>query len=244
MPINNSTNTAIIPSLSSLPISTLPNIAHQLAIKLNSINYLLLEAHILSLLDCYDLTKHVDGTIDPPPKLTSNDQPNLAYNVCFHQDELVLSWIIGSISENFVPQIVGVSNTKMAWQKLVSTYASGSKAHIWTIILKFYQLIKESNKSVAQYTQCAKSMFDQLAKLDSPVNKDDLLQVVVNGLVSTYHAFVRSLTKKLVVVCFDDLYDLLLSEEENFAANTSMDTSSIIAPTTHIATNTQPTQPT
>ena len=71
--------------------------------------------------------------------------------------------------EVFVPQVVGAKTAQAAWDKLASTYASGSKAHICTIKSKLYHLTKESAESIGQYTQCAKSMFDQLIAFNSAV---------------------------------------------------------------------------
>ena len=56
-------------------ITTLPNVAHQLPIKLNSTNYLLWQAQIMPLLYSYDLASHIDGSEEPPSKLLNN-QPN------------------------------------------------------------------------------------------------------------------------------------------------------------------------
>ena len=46
------------------------------------------------------------------------------------------------------------------------------------------------------------------------------MQVIVNGLGSIYRPFVRSLENWLDAVSFDDLYGLLLSEEENLIMDT------------------------
>ena len=52
------------------------------------------------------------------------------FTTWFRRDRLVLSWIIGSIFEQFIPQIIGVSCAKDAWNKLASAYASSSKADL------------------------------------------------------------------------------------------------------------------
>ena len=55
-------------------ITTLPNVAHQLPIKLNSTNYLIWQAQLIPLLYSYDLANHIDGSIEPPPKQVNNQQ--------------------------------------------------------------------------------------------------------------------------------------------------------------------------
>ena len=80
-------------------------------------------------------------------------------------------------------------------------------------------------------------MFDQLAALENPVSEDDLVQVTVNGLGTAYRPFVRSLENRLNAIGFDDLYRLLLSEEESLANEISSDISPTVPPTTHFATS-------
>ena len=92
------------------PLHSLPNVAHQLPIKLHSTNYILWQAQLMPLLNSYDLTKHINGSCPPPNLTLSNNQPDPDYQSWFRQDQLVLSWIVGSISEAFVPQIVGATS--------------------------------------------------------------------------------------------------------------------------------------
>ena len=53
-------------------ITTLPNVAHQLLIKLNSTNYLVWQTQLIPLLYSYDLANHIDGLTEPPPKIVNN----------------------------------------------------------------------------------------------------------------------------------------------------------------------------
>ena len=61
-------------------------------------------------------------------------------------------------------------------------------------------------------------MADQLTALQNPVNDDDLVYVITNGLGLEYRPFIRSLKNRIDTVNFDDLYGLLLSEEANLQA--------------------------
>ena len=62
------TNTAIT-TVTKNQIQSLPNIANQLPVKLNSINYLLWKAQLLSLLNSYDLVGHVNGSKAAPNRV-------------------------------------------------------------------------------------------------------------------------------------------------------------------------------
>ncbi|OMO99794.1 hypothetical protein COLO4_13076 [Corchorus olitorius] len=115
-----------------------------------------------------DLAKFIDGSHPTPPKTVDN-LPNPAYTAWFCNDQLVLSWIIGSTHESYLSQIVGAATALEAWNKLATTYASGSRAQIRLLKSKFYRLQKGSTESISQYVQRAKHMWDQLSALNSPV---------------------------------------------------------------------------
>ena len=94
----------------------------------------------MPLLHNYDLAKHIDGSCTPPSMSLPDDQPNPAYKLWFQRDQLVLSWIIGSMTESYIPQVVGATSARQAWVRLESTYASGSKTQIRTIKSNLYRL--------------------------------------------------------------------------------------------------------
>ncbi|KAG5616112.1 hypothetical protein H5410_015936 [Solanum commersonii] len=87
------------------------------------------------------------------------------------------------------------------------------------------------------YIQKAKSISDQLAALQHPINEDDLVEYVKGGLSVSYHPFTRSIDATQIDVSFDTLYGLLLTEERQL----KNEESAIIVPTAHYGM-TQPQQ--
>ena len=128
--------------------SALPNIAnHQLPIKLKSSNFLLWKQQITPLLNSYGVDSHIaDG--HTAPAATVNNAINPEFVTWFRQDQMVLSWLINSISEQCLSQVVGSTIALEAWKKLSTSYASGSKAQIRTIKGNFYKLHKDSTESI------------------------------------------------------------------------------------------------
>lgn len=61
--------------------------------------------------------------------------------------------------------------------------------------------------------KCVKAVFYQLAILQHPILEDDLVDAIFDGLESSYHPFVIIIEARVQSVSYDDLYDLLLSEE-------------------------------
>ena len=66
-------------------------------------------------------------------------------------------------------------------------------------------------------------MFDKLSALGNPVSEVDLIQVLFNGLESSYRPFIRSIQQCQNDMTFDELYSLLLCEEYDInVANSSI----------------------
>lgn len=199
---------AIVPADSaasgSIPSVTIP-------VKLTSTNYLLWKAQLQPLLSAYDLMSHVDGTAPSPPSLIDNE-PNPAYLSWFKKNQLVLSWIICSVTEGLLPQIVGADSALTAWQRLAAAYTSGSKAQILNLKSQLSSLCR-GNDSIPVYLQRSKTLADHLAALGSPVTIDDLIHSITEGLGADYLSFVRALEARGDDFSFDDIYGMLLSEE-------------------------------
>ncbi|KAH0676662.1 hypothetical protein KY285_024463 [Solanum tuberosum] len=83
------------------------------------------------------LGHHIDGSQVNPGQFLSDDQPNPDYHVWVRANQLVLSWIVASVSEGILPQLVGAETAQTAWNKLVAAYASASICQqLFVIIVK------------------------------------------------------------------------------------------------------------
>ncbi|XP_052489427.1 uncharacterized protein LOC128042429 [Gossypium raimondii] len=153
---------------------------------------------------------HVDGTAAPPK--TVDNARNPAYESWFLKDQMVLSWILGSLSESVLSQAVGTTTAFAAWTKLHQTFASGSRAQIRTLKGSLHSLSR-GDDSIVIYMDRAKQIFDQLGALNAAISEDDLVDHILRGLGADYRPFVRNLEAKLQSTSFDDLFGLLLSEE-------------------------------
>lgn len=100
LPITPTTN-VLSSTVSPFP-PVMPNLHDQLIIKLTSTNYLLWQTQLLPILKGYGLSHHIDGSVPLPPETLDNNQLNPAYQAWFCKDQLVLSWIVNSLSESLV----------------------------------------------------------------------------------------------------------------------------------------------
>ncbi|KAH0637514.1 hypothetical protein KY289_037429 [Solanum tuberosum] len=172
-----------------------PNLAHQLPVKLTSSNFLLWKTQFLPMVRGCGLDYHIEGNEVIPERLLDNNEPNPAYNSWVREDQLVLSWIVASVSEGILPQLVGAETARKAWTKLVTAYASGSKPQIRELKSQLHNLQRE-NASIESYIIKAKGISDRLAALQHPISNDDLVEFVLAGLGPTYRPFTRSLESR------------------------------------------------
>ncbi|CAI0381800.1 unnamed protein product [Linum tenue] len=82
---------------------------------------------LLSLLTSFDLSKFVDGSFPAPPRTLAGGQSNPNYIAWRRLDQLVFSWIAGSLSDSVLSRLVGCSTALEAWTRLASTYGSSNR---------------------------------------------------------------------------------------------------------------------
>ncbi|XP_012435443.1 retrovirus-related Pol polyprotein from transposon RE1 [Gossypium raimondii] len=191
-------------------LMSFPSIHNQLTIKLTASNYLLWKTQFTPIFHGNQLYCHVDGTASPTKEV--NGAPNPAYQAWYIKDQLVLTWIFGSLSEPVLSQVVGSTTAIDAWTKLQTTYASGSRVQIRSLKNSLHSLSRDTD-SIVTYMDRAKRIYDQLLALNQPISEDDLVDHILRGLGPEYRPFTRNIEARLVSVKFDDLYGLLLSKE-------------------------------
>ena len=109
---------------SSTPI----NINHFVSLKLDRQTFLLWRAQFLPLLRGYELEGYVSAALPCPPKfLSSTDTTiNPNYITWQKQDNILLRWILSSLTEPVLTQVVGLSTSASVWQALDRMFASKS----------------------------------------------------------------------------------------------------------------------
>lgn len=88
------------------PFPSNAHILNSVTLKLNESNYLLWKTQFESLLSSQKLLGFVNGGSEPPPRsrtVVNNDvpveEPNPQYEFWFCTDQLVRSWLFGTLSE-------------------------------------------------------------------------------------------------------------------------------------------------
>ena len=216
-------------SISALTPTTSPHslspIHHLITIKLTRDNYLLWKAQIVPYLKGNHLFGFVDGTRTPPPEFLppTTTEPNLSLpNPDFlfwqTQDQLILSALISSLSENILAFVVKCSTSHEVWTTLKRMFTAHSRARSMNI---HYQLatLKKGDSSIADYFHKFTHLTDTLAAVAQPLPPHEALSFLLAGLGSDYDSLVTSVKTQVLPMSLDDLYGHMLSHELRLAQN-------------------------
>lgn len=120
------------------------NVAQSSSIKLDRNNYIIWKSQLLPVLRGHDLEGYVDGTHKCPSRIISNSSSEEnssqatvkpTYSVQIKWDQLLLSWILSTLTKGVLAQVVGCVSSRDVWKTLENMFASQSKARIMQLRL-------------------------------------------------------------------------------------------------------------
>uniref|UniRef100_A0A2N9EUK2 Reverse transcriptase Ty1/copia-type domain-containing protein n=1 Tax=Fagus sylvatica TaxID=28930 RepID=A0A2N9EUK2_FAGSY len=198
-----------------LPLSTISS-----PLKLTRDNYLLWKAQIVPYLRGQYLFGFIDGSRPSPSPVSASDsaEPNPDFKAWHLQDQLIMSALISSLSENILAHVVKCSTSREVWVTLERMFTSQSRARTMQI---HYQLatLKKGDASIADYFHKFTGLADTLAAIDHPLKEFELVSFLLAGLGSDFDSFVTSVKIRTDPLSLEDLYGHLLSHELHLAQN-------------------------
>lgn len=198
------------------PVSVLTT-NYNFAIKLTPRNYLAWKSQFLPLLNYHDMNSFIDGSLAPSPTIPSTTNPtenivNPAYTKWFQRDQLLLSWILSSLSEEVYSYIIDCSTSFAAWKALESAFGSVSQNRQLQLYVELREL-KKHDMSITQYLQKAKSLADELAAAGRPISPAEFNAIIYRNIGIDFHPIVSALNLRAEPISFSELYSQLLSHE-------------------------------
>ncbi|KAL5730343.1 hypothetical protein ACHQM5_003176 [Ranunculus cassubicifolius] len=198
-----------------------PNVSH--FIKLNDSNYIIWLCQMAPFLNGYGFMKYVDGSF-PAPKLNEgNDSTSISsdYLSWFQTDQLIVSYITSTLTEQILSLVVGKKTSKSVWECFKNHFAQQSVANAAN--LRFQLLsISKGTKNVSEYLQHAKSLSDALASIGEPVSNIDIVTSILRGLGPDYSMIVTAILNFPPFPQYEDLRARLLSFETQIAHSASV----------------------
>lgn len=98
----------------------------------------------------------------PSPFLVDTTTPNPASIHWIQQDQLILSALISSLSENLIAQVIGLTTSQAVWVALERLFASKTQARLGQLQFQLATL-KKGSDSVTDFFQKTKLLADTLA---------------------------------------------------------------------------------
>lgn len=202
------------------PFTTVLNSA--ISVKLDRTNYSIWRSQVLPALRGHDLAGYVFGTKPCPPEFL--DAPdgnggvsrtiNPAYTHWIREDQLLLSWLLSSISPSLLSQVVRCKTTSEVWHLLEMFFVSRSRSRMLQLKVQL-QTTKKGSLSIADYFAKMQSFVDDLALGGYYVNNDELVMCILTGLPSDYDATVIAILSRNISdeMSIQEVQPILLTQE-------------------------------
>lgn len=158
-----------------------------------------------------------------PPKFACEsdwilEQVTKEYQRWLVQDQMLFIWLLSSLSEAFLPRVLGCKHSWEIWDKVHKHFYSTMKAKVRQLKTEL-KTTKKGTRTISEYILLIKSIFDSLVANGDYVTEQDQINAILEGLPEEYGLFVM-----MIYGCSDspsvvDIESLLLLQEaqlENF----------------------------
>ncbi|KAF7838239.1 Retrovirus-related Pol polyprotein from transposon TNT 1-94 [Senna tora] len=128
------------------------------------------------------------------------------------QDQLLVSWLLNSMTDGMVNRMVGCSFSYQVWKKLEEIYASGTLARERQL-KNDLRSTKKGSSSMSDFILKIKKITDALAAINSPVSAHDHIEAILDGLGEEYEGFITSFSMRKDDYSITEIEALLLAQE-------------------------------
>jgi len=191
--------------------------AHPIASKLDSNNYIVWRKQVLSTLRGHNLQKFLLPEVIAPPEFTNernreNGIVNPQFTAWDRQDQLIISWLMASMSDNLLSRMVSCETSAQIWSTLKTYFASQIRAKISQFKTQLNG-IKKGSMSINDYLLKIRSLIDLLAMVGEEYKPKDHIDAIFGGLPEEYEMFIMSLETRVEPLSVLDVESLLLTQE-------------------------------
>jgi len=165
---------------------------------------------------------YIDGTIQQPAKtITAPDGstiPNPLYDIWETRDNLILSCINSSLSDELLTQVAHYSISAEVWMALSSAFASQSRVKAEHVRSELSTLQK-GNQSAIDYFMTIKHLTNKLAITGQTLKCDEIITYLLVGLGPEYDSLVSMISHQDNSPTLEELYSMLLTCEARIQHN-------------------------
>ncbi|KAL5822970.1 hypothetical protein ACOSQ4_020870 [Xanthoceras sorbifolium] len=232
-----------------MDFSSLAKTLHfNLPIKLDEDNFIYWKTQILPAINALDLEDFIDSTKTPPSQFINvqvcdengethiEQQPNKEYQKWKKSDQILLFWLISTLSQKVVGQVTKCKSAREAWMKLENLYSQKSLAKIMQL-RQHLQTIKKGARSVSDFILQIKNVGDALSAAGEEISERDLLLCLMNGVGHEYDAVVVLISSQRSTMSLEEAQFLLLMHEQRIEQLNSASQVSIGGASANFASN-------
>uniref|UniRef100_A0A2N9HE41 Retrotransposon Copia-like N-terminal domain-containing protein n=1 Tax=Fagus sylvatica TaxID=28930 RepID=A0A2N9HE41_FAGSY len=206
----------------SLSPANLHKLITIVSVKLKASNYLIWQMQILPLIQSLQLMNHLTNAAPDSMILKESGDliPNPKIQEWRNTDLLLRSWITGTLSEEALGHVVGMTTAREVWTSLEVAYLQAMKER--EIQLKRQlQMPKKEGTSLGEYLMQFKSLRDSLAAIHKPVSDEDKTVQLSHCLGKKYEVFNTTMLSKPLSPTFNQFitalqgYDMRMTTYES-----------------------------
>jgi hypothetical protein len=175
----------------------------------------------------HDLHGFIDGTNTPPsPQVSTSPNGTLTISTnpdtvlwWLRQDQLILSMLMSSISDDMLPQVINCKTAQELWNTLDQIFTFESQARTLNLCLQL-TTAKKGNLSVFDYFCKIKQIVATFAAASYPVSEYEFTASLLGGLGSEYDLFVTSVTTRVEPFSMNTMFGIFLPMNLEFLSTT------------------------
>ncbi|KAH9673912.1 retrovirus-related pol polyprotein from transposon RE1 [Citrus sinensis] len=184
------------------------------------------KSQILSFVRANGLEDLLDGSKTSPDQFLQSEaesasidaELNPVYTTWKRKDQLLLSWLMSSISVEILSLVVNSETPLKLWTSLEQQFGSETSAKKVHLKIMLNNLRKGS-MTVTEFFGKLKTITDELAIAGNPISSLDFLTHLISGLGQPYYPVVVYLEANLAKISINEAYSMLLSHEARLEAN-------------------------
>uniref|UniRef100_A0A2N9H033 CCHC-type domain-containing protein n=1 Tax=Fagus sylvatica TaxID=28930 RepID=A0A2N9H033_FAGSY len=181
------------------PLLLLSNMSNLMSVKLDSTNFIVWKHQLSSILKAYSMIDYVDGTVPSPTRFLTNAD--------------------GALTTSVNPEFQLWNTRDQGLLALINSTLSHS---VLSMVIELHNL-KKGSESISSYLQKVKNTRDKLVAVGTLIDNEELLHIILKGLLREYGPFCSAIRTRNEPVTFEEIMVLLQTEEHS--ASESSDSS-------------------
>src|SRR2546430_14403696 len=119
-------------------------------------------------------------------------------------DQLVLSLLLSTLTEQSMSVVVGLSTSRDVWSRLETTFSHKSKSRDLRLCDEL-QTMKKHDKSLSDFSREFKAICDQLAAMGRPIDDLDKVHWFLRGFGPSFSTFFTNQLSLAEIPTYDDV---------------------------------------